>query len=507
MLGKMITGSIYDRIRFYIELSGGLPDDFEVEERGAGELRFAPGAMEGILGHHGLGLGVGTEQSLAETIKEYLEMTPEEALADFESRVAEDGKLVSARRSICKIILEHKDEYSAMGLLRLAQCFAVDGTKAETVKLGLTLLGLFDTGDMEKICHVLRILGCCEEFTDYVLTVARSWPEAKQQELYFDLAKKLHGWGKIAAVECMDADTEEKKEWILCYGCTNSIMNAYLGYVCAMKCDLHKRLEIGGLTEEEFRGAMEIMEGLLDEGPCAGLSAMARGAELVLFFLEECGRHAISVEVLVQVAAISEYFSRDNIDDNDRMNVLSRVEEVLSEIPMHTFLANNIRENPHQCIRIAKAFQVDLSVELIELMESGFNRYYQFCYYLFEREAYVEEFFKICDREIEESDYPNEMGDSWGFGAKERRGVMLDVIVQHLGKYPLCGKKMIRICLHSPITRWRNMAGKALLGWVKELGATLEEIDAGLYTIVEDVAARECNEGAKETWKKLLGQC
>ena len=118
----------------------------------------------------------------------------------------------------------------------------------------------------------------------------------------------------------------------------------------------------------------------------------------------------------------------------------------------------------------------------------------------------MEEFFQICEREIEESDYPNEMGDSWGFGARERRGVMLDVIVQHLDKYPLCGKKMIRICLHSPITRWRNMAGKALLGWVKELGATLEEIDGGLFDVVEDVAARECNEGTKETWRKLLGR-
>ena len=167
----------------------------------------------------------------------------------------------------------------------------MNGCKAESVKLGLTLLALFDTGNKDEIRHVLRILGSYEEFTDYVLTVAENWPEEAGQELYFELAKKLHGWGKITAVERMEADTEEKKEWILCHGCKNSVMNAYLGYVCAVKCDLGRRLQQGNLTEEEFGGAMEIMEGLLDEGPCAGLSALEDGAELVLAFLEECRKH------------------------------------------------------------------------------------------------------------------------------------------------------------------------------------------------------------------------
>jgi len=103
----MAAESIYDRIRFYIELSGVLPDDFEAEEREYKdkELRFVPGAMEGILGRHGQGFGDGEGLSLAETIKGYLKMAPKDALADFERREAENGRLASARRGICREIL------------------------------------------------------------------------------------------------------------------------------------------------------------------------------------------------------------------------------------------------------------------------------------------------------------------------------------------------------------------------------------------------------------------
>lgn len=521
-MNHSIGGSIYDRIKFHIELAGALPEDFELEEREHQEnvLHFAPGAMEGIMGHHGVGSS--GEQSLADTIKEYLGMSPEDAMTDFEVRVAKDGQMVSARRGICKVIFERKAEYNAGGLFRLARYFAENGMRIETVKLGLTLLALFDTGDMEEVRQVLRVLGSCEEFTDYVLTVADNWPDSIRQELYFTLAKKLHGWGKISAVERMEADTEEKKRWILCYGCENSVMNAYLGHVCAVKCDLRGRLERGFLTEEEFRGATEIMKGLLDEGPCAGLSALEEPAELVLSYLAECRLHDLDVDLVVVLADIRDYFCDEDAKTDvaaevrtsdgagcenvgDRMQVELKVDVLLADMDLEAFLSRNMADKPHQCIRIAQAFQVDVSGCLIGLMEKDFPKYYYFCHYLFGKDAFVDEFFAICEREIRENDYPNEMGDSLGFGAKERSLIGLDMIVQYLGKYPLRGKKMIRICLHSPITRWRNMAGKALCGWVKELGGTLEDIAPDLYAVVEDVAAVECNAGAREKWKRLLG--
>lgn len=508
----MMQQSIYDRIKFYVELAGVLPEDFEVEirEYKENELRFAPGAWEGILGHHTSGGSAG--DVLVEKVKGYLTLSPQEALEIYEGKDCVDGQVGSARRGLGKNILEHREEFDASAVFELARYFAVNGTKTETVKLGLSLLVLLDTGGESETGDVLRVLGCCEEFTDYVLAAVESWTESDKQELYFTLARKLQGWGKINAVERMEADTEEKKQWLLCHGCKNSVMNAYLGYVCAVKCDFRERLEWGNLSEEEFRGASEIMEGLLDEGPCRGLSAMEHPAELAMLYLEECGKHFLDVDMVVQLADIREYFAdetnwQDMSEDGCQSRgvaVLAKVDSLLASHNLFVLLMENVEEKPHQCIRIANAFNLDISGQLIGLMERNFSKYYQFCYYLFGKDAYVEEFFGICEREVREEDYPRGMGNSLGFSAEERKGIMLDVIVQHMGQYPLCGKKLIRICLRSPITRWRNMAGRALQGWVNELGGNLADIDSELYDLVEDVAAEECNESTKETWKRLL---
>ena len=96
------------------------------------------------------------------------------------------------------------------------------------------------------------------------------------------------------------------------------------------------------------------------------------------------------------------------------------------------------------------------------------------------------------------------MGKSFGFGKPEGNAVSLDMAVQYLDRFPLKGKKMIKVSINSPITRWRNMAGKAMLGWVEKLDKKLIEIDKELYDMVKVVSKIECNETTLEYWEKLL---
>ena len=245
--------SIFHKIESLINKNGVLPENFEAEEReyAENELRFAPGAMEGIFGHHVAGAGEKT--AFAEELKSYLWMSPETAMELFENEKAGKFSTVSIRDSLMNEIVEHKEDYDPNKVANLGYYFAQSGTKCETVKLGLTLLALFNFSQNEKVCYLLKNLGYCEEFTDYVIMSTYDWAEKERQDFYFELAKKLHGWGKIDVVEMLDADTEEKKEWILCHGCRNSILYSYLGYVCAEKCDLYVRLQKGYLTEEELR--------------------------------------------------------------------------------------------------------------------------------------------------------------------------------------------------------------------------------------------------------------
>lgn len=328
--------SIYKKIDEIIKTEGQLPENFEAEERvyQEGELRFAPGALEGILGHHSS--GGGGETSFSATLKKYLVMSDEDAMNNFEEEVAKEFKTATEGQSILEEIFKNQQDYPANKVFSIAVYFTSNGRKVETVKLGLSLLRLFDISENESICKLLETLGYCEEFTNYVTENTTSWEEKKRQDLYFKLAQKLHGWGKIDMVEMMEADTEEKKEWILCHGCKNSILYAYLGKVCANKCDLYERLKKGNFSEEQMRGASDIIDGLLDEGPCAGMSVMENPVDLTIAYIEELKNHNLDIGYVNQLFALAKYFEDKEYEDTDLIK--EKIKSITDEIDINKMI-------------------------------------------------------------------------------------------------------------------------------------------------------------------------
>lgn len=498
----MTEGSIFLRMEQCIEKYGKLPEDFILEEKEikSNELQYAPGALEGICGHHLMG-GSGNAKDFCEMIKIYLEMDAAEALVRFESEEAVKFQIATIRNELLREIYENRQEYDASKLKRLAAMFIACGNKVVSVKVGLSLLNLFDMSENDGAKKMLKILAYSEEFTDYVIWNSNTWDEKEKQDLYFELAKSLSGWGKINAVEMMQADTEEKKDWLLRHGCKNTVLYAYLGYECAMKCDLHERLQKGCLTDEEFAGASDIISGLLDEGPCQGMSALDAPVELSCLYLDECRNHFWDAEQVALITDLAAYFKGSEIE-NARM-VVDKVDDVLSRVDMNAFIVENIDNSTHNCLRIAKMYDIDMSRHLLRLMKMDFEKYYKFCSYFFNDNCCVDEFLDLCDRKIDYSKYPNEMGELLGLGTVPGE-IRLDMMVQYLDKHYRKGRNMIKVCIQSPITRWRNVAAKALLGWVKESERTLQSIDADLYQEVKRVAEIECVSQTKQMWEKLL---
>ena len=498
----MTEGSIFLRMEQCIKQYGKLPEDFILEEKDkkTNELQYAPGALEGICGHHLMG-GNGNAKDFCEMVKTYLEMDAADALVRFETEDAVTFQIATIRNELLREIYENRREYDAGKLKRLAATFVSCGKKINSVKVGLSLLNLFDLSDNEGAKRILKVLAYSEEFTDYVIWNSQSWEEKEKQEFFFELAKCLTGWGKINAVEMMKADTEEKKEWLLCHGCKNTVLYAYLGYECAMKCDLQKRLQEGNLTDEEFAGASDIVSGLLDEGPCQGMSALDEPVEFSCLYLEECRKHYWDAEQVALITDLASYFKESKIENSEL--VVDKVKDVLSRVDMNTFIVENIDNSTHNCLRIAKMYNIDMSQHLLRLMKMDFVKYYKFCSYLFNSNFCIEEFLDLCDRKINYNLYPNEMGESLGLGNVQGE-VRLDMIVQYLDKHYRKGKNMIRACIQSPITRWRNVAAKVLLAWVKESERSLNNIDSDLYMEVKRVAEIECVQQTKQMWEKLL---
>lgn len=497
--------SIYARIKNIIEDKGELPRDFVPEEKKkkSNRLSFAPGAIEGILSHHTSGQGGKSE--FPATLVTYLNMSQDEALSSFETNVADDF-VASEGQAVLKAVMSNQSAYPPGKIYALAYNFAANGRKVESVKLGLTLLRLFDVTRNEnhkgQFLDLFKNLGCCEDFTGYVLDNLYYFTEGERQELLLFFADKLHGWGKINVVESLKPSTPEIKNWILCHGCKNDIMYNYLALVCATKCELKQRLWQGGLSDEEFAGATDIMMGLIDEGPCPGLSATDEPQEIALAYLRELRNRELNITLVDFIYGIEGYFINKSLPGADEVS--GEIAKLTESIDMESFIKANMSSHTFMCLRLSDRFNIDLSEDLLVLIENDIKKYFNMSGYILKKSTKLTEFFALCDERIKEEDYPNEMGDSMQIGPMEGNMLPLDLVVQYLEKFPLKGRNMIKICMQSPVIRWRGMAARTLAGWVDELGKRLPDIDEELADMVAKLHYAECNDQVKDMWKKLL---
>ena len=498
------VSSIYSRIKYLVSTTGELPVDFVPEKRKVSEdkLQFAPGALEGILSHHSSGEGGAT--AFPETLKLYMTMSDGEALEDFEREQADEFNTATSGKTVLKYIMDNQQLYPPNRLFALAYFFAANGTRTESVKLGLMLFRLFDLTrfEMERIYDLLVYLGYCEDFTGYVLDNTYSWEDDKRQELIFSLAKKLRGWGKINVVELLKSESEEVKRWILCYGCRNNLLYNYLDMKCARKSELYNRLLAGGLDEEEFRGATDIIEGLIENGPEESLADFQEYYGLTIAYFKELEKHPLDIELVDLLYGIRNFYNFNNLDKAEHINEM--VQDITSHIDMEQFLNEHIADKTFVCLRISNACGIDMSEAYYELLKEDFKKYFKYTSYLLMKRRLVDEFFDLCEDKIDESVYPVGMGKAMGLGPLGKELLPIDMVVQYLDSFPDKGKKMVRICLNSPIVRWRNMAAKALLGWEDLLGKKLADIDEELYDLVVNVHVRECVNATKEMLRKLI---
>jgi hypothetical protein len=171
----------------------------------------------------------------------------------------------------------------------LALALVTEAAEAEVVKFGLALLELFDTEQNQAARDVLLQTARHEEFTLFALFNIRDWADANAQ--IWQLARQCHGWGKIHAVDHLEALTPEIESWLLCHGWKNTVSPAYSALACAVQGDLPGLLRRSGGTAEELAGMNAIVAALLDEEHCVGISAYADPFALLALYLEKTALH------------------------------------------------------------------------------------------------------------------------------------------------------------------------------------------------------------------------
>lgn len=266
--------SLYEVISSCVTDDGILPEKFKLPERTKeGGITFADGAMDGIYIYHTAHtpLKENEKEELGELLKLAGTGDIQKASAGFE-QFCEKHRAITVIDDIQRLIMDHTDILEAQKMFDFALNMLSESADKECVKVGLSILELFDIDEDEKLCDMIRNVGLSDEFTIFSVFCMRKWSDAENEIL--KLAKSVRGWGRIHCIDFIEAENAETKEWLFFNGVDNDVVSAYSAWPVYEKSDFNERMQKDKLSYDEIRAVLCLADALMDEGPVSGISNM-----------------------------------------------------------------------------------------------------------------------------------------------------------------------------------------------------------------------------------------
>ncbi|MBQ6294045.1 MAG: hypothetical protein IJK77_09375 [Lachnospiraceae bacterium] len=489
--------SIYERISENIA-DGELVKGFSLpEESDSAPVKFAPGAFDGICIYH-----MGPDElddegraALGEALASASTGKHEQTDALF-FEWTKKHRAIGMVDEIQNYVREHKEELKIGYMYQSAKYIILHSAHIECVKIGLELLELFRApfADVEE---AVRVLGLYDEFTIFAVWNIRQWEDGNLE--VFGLARKVHGWGRIHAIEFLEADTDEIRRWLLTEGCVNDVMPAYSALTVWEKCGAEEILR-GKPSREEFKAILRIVEALLDEGPCPGISQVENAENVLLRLLELAPDHYLTAEDLSVILAVKR---RAENKKEPLTAVISACDGVL-RLPLSVMVIRDaVREGKAQ--ELAQELGLPFREDLLRAMRADFERHCgKVSWLMNDGEYYAEQAMALFREKLPLAKMKGDPIDDLCLGDEYRNHNILQYMIQELDGRLLHGTDFIMTGLASPVSRNRNRALKVLQAWVKASGRPLAELAPPLYQAVQMLRSKEINAGARFLADPLL---
>ncbi len=502
--------SIYEYIASALDGQGRLtdarlPDD---EEYWAGHaVRWVAGGLDGTFSHHTAGqTDTAKVQALVQLLVKQSRSPGNKTRRATYLRLMQEDVL-----SVIDPLVESLREHPGVvipNLYQEAEWFARFGAHRNVVKLGIALLGQFET---ERHRELIVTLGKHDEFTLYSAVAIRGSLD-RANETLFELAKDVDGWGKIQLVERLEPQTQEIQDWLLRHGCRNSVMNEYLAFYCARNGGLAEALSQASVDPELYDGAGVILSALLAGGPAEDIDDYEDAASAVSDFLRHSQTMCATVAQLTVMTDIYDFLNEEGQRwewryergwSGDLREACKRLcENVIRDEKWPANVWESIRSQDsavrQHAICAAKQLRMDIWEELfgqlqVHPLDSGL--YYQLA------QTDVPErmdcLVRYAEAHLPLEEIASGPKDEIGYGEQYAPHQCLQSLLQALDVFEGYGTKLIAAGLRSPATMNRNMALKCLETW--PLPVWGEEVTAAL----QELAASEPNEQVKERIAKL----
>ncbi|MGN7875928.1 hypothetical protein ACTJKJ_20405 [Roseateles sp. 22389] len=453
-----------------------LPDEDALVSRSGSKLRWAAGALDGMLGRH-------VQTSQTASVEKALHMleaasnapTPEH-VKDFYDLVNE-GEVLSLIDALLDAVRGSRALDSAR-LHAFAQWLARESPDRAPVKVGIALLGLIHPP--QDTALLLR-LGLHDEFTLYAtVALSNTLPQPQREEALWSLARRVDGWGRIQLVERLSGTSRpDLKAWLLREGYKNSVMYEYLAYACATGGGLLHALQADTVDAPLLDGAGELIQALLRGGPAQDIGDYDDGAQVVRHYLEhEAARNAPPLTSYLAVSDIAEF-----VDDEHRTwapmeakgwtlehrrSVRDAAASILSA-PHWRGLALAALDDDDRVTfwvasKAAERMGLDTWEKYFVRQHDGHGEHW-FDLMRTDDPARVGRVIALAQAQIDLRAIATGPSDAVGLGPEYRQHTALDFILQSLGDFPGQGWPLVEAGLRSPVIRNRNMALRVLAAW------------------------------------------
>jgi hypothetical protein len=471
-------GSIYDHIRL-APSSQPLPD--EPLLRAKSKFGWIEGAMDGVVGHHFSNADSGQQVfELVEALRSLLQNASNNTLGNLYELIVR-GSILSSIDAFLKELNQSMRSLDAGRLRETGRYFATRAGHREAVKFGLAVIGFVG---MQDDLEVLKILGKNDEFTLYA-AVAMARIAGNSEQALWDLAKNVHGWGRIQIVERLkETKNSEIQSWMLREGFRNEVMDEYLACICARAGRLHEALEQQVVDDALLEGAAEILRALIaGGGPAEGIDDYAQGADACESYANLVWtRSALGLKHFLTVATMRRFLSDPEGWDkreelgwtvSRRQTLQALCDDVFAREAWRMQVSEALSSSDEQSFYDADTSAKELSIDTWDvhfkrvraapLTSSSWYRLMQQT-----DEARIDSVLEFAESALPLRSVATGPADELGLGPGFEIHGTLDWILQDLRRFPLRRWKFIQAGLRSPVIRNRNMAIQALAAWPRE---------------------------------------
>ncbi|MFO7561721.1 MAG: hypothetical protein R6X02_03670 [Enhygromyxa sp.] len=493
-----------------------LPDEAEQQR---GSMRWAAGALDGVMGRHGK---IEDERLRAKQIvKGVRDLLSATTPANLEHLTR-----LLTRSPVLGVLDDVLSELVGTGDLdpdrfhELALFLVRTAPDREVVKLGISMLGVLVGCDERE---TLLTLGRHEEFTLFSAVALASTLEQSDTALW-ELAKRVRGWGRIHAVErLMDSGDPEIRGWLLREGFRNDVMDEYLAHGCAVAGDLAGALEADIIDDALLDGAAAIFSALLTGGPAEDIEdyeQAPRASEAYLRHLVRRPEHRpLELLHLLVAEQLREFIgpAGEQLDDDEtlrelgwtleiRARVLDMCERVAARPGWAERVAEGLEAEPlerfHQADAAAQLLDIDAWPHHLRRVQADPRRSPSWFRLLStDDEPRFSQALELARELLPLDEIATGPADESGLGPEwDVHDTLLDV-VQSLVDRPGRGLDLLDAALRSPVVRVRRGALLVLASWLRDHGDALSpEVRATL----EAAAEREVDEELAADFAKVL---